>query len=160
MAVGVETRMEAEAAPEEVLQLLQEQAKLYEQLASLAGRQRTLITTDNAEPLLGLLAERQQLTVRITRLADRLKPVREQWPTYRARLTIAQQERADHLLLSVQQRLDRVMASDEQDAKLLMARKEAAAGVLRSNHTSRAALAAYQTPSSGRGRLDQMHEQS
>jgi len=160
MALGVETRVEAEAAPEEVLRLLEEQAELYEQLASLAGRQRTLITTENAEPLLELLAERQQLTSRIARLADRLKPVREQWPAYRDRLAPAQQQRADHLLLSVQQRLDRVMASDEQDAKLLMARKEAAAGVLRGTHASRAALAAYQTPASDRGRLDQVHEQS
>lgn len=160
MAVGVETRMEAEAAPEEVLRLLEEQAKLYEQLASLAGRQRTLITTDNAEPLLGLLAERQQLTVRIARLAEQFKPVREQWQTYRASLAPAQQQRADELLLSVQRRLDLVMASDEQDAKLLMARKEATAGALQGTQARRTALAAYQTPVSERGRLDQMHEQS
>ena len=160
MALGVETRTDAEVAPEEVLQLLQAQAEFYEQLATLAGRQRNLITADNAEPLLGILAQRQQLTTRIARLAEKLKPVREQWSAYRAGLAPAQQKHADHLLTRTQELLGRVMASDEQDAKLLKARKEATAGVLRGNQANRAVLAAYQTPASQRGRLDQMHEQS
>ena len=160
MALEIETRAGTEAKPEEVLQLLEEQAKLYEQLAVLAGRQRTLITADNAEPLLGILAQRQRLTTRIAHLADQLKPVREQWPAYRARLTPAQQQRADHLLTSVQQLLSRVMASDEQDAKLLKARKEATANGLRGNQANRAVLAAYQTPASERGRFDEVNEQS
>lgn len=146
--------------PAQILALLRAQAAGYEQLETLAGRQRALITGDNPEPLLALLAERQKLTAHLQVLAERLQPVRQAWAQYRQRLSTAQAEEAECLLRWMGERLDRVLAGDEEDARLLAARKAAAAGGLRQTQTVRAALNAYQPAPNAAGRMSQMHDEA
>ena len=70
---------EAVEEPEDILGLLREQSALYARLESFAARQRSLVRADDTAPLLTLLADRQKLSVELTRLATRLAPVRRGW---------------------------------------------------------------------------------
>ncbi len=141
-------------APEEVLLLLKEQASLYVKLESLSVRQRLLVTGDDVNPLLTLLADRQRLSERLVRIATRLASVRREWSTYRERLTPPQRAEAERLLSEGGRRLQRVIECDEQDARVLSGRKEAAASDLRTTHSTSRAISAYREPIGYSARLD------
>ncbi|HNQ22337.1 MAG TPA: hypothetical protein PKK06_04515 [Phycisphaerae bacterium] len=146
--------------PEQVLGWLREQGAGYEQLETLARRQRAVLNAADPEPLLALLAERQKLTAHLTVLAERLQPARRQWAQYQQCLAPAQAEEAECLLRVMGERLDRVLASDAEDARVLAARKAAVASGLRQSQTVNAALNAYQTAPHPAGRLDQTHNEA
>ncbi len=154
MTMGDDNASVSLERPEEILCLLREQASLYSKLDSLSTRQRSLVTGDDVGPLLTLLADRQRLSERLTRIAERLAPVRRDWGTYRDWLTPAQREEADRLLGESGQRLRRVIECDEHDARVLSGRKEAAARALRTTHATGRAVAAYGLEARPTGRLD------
>ncbi len=139
--------------PEEVLDLLRKQDSLYTELESVSGRQRSLITGDNAGPLLTLLTDRQKLSDQLHRIATLLAPIRCEWESYRGRFTPAQLTEADLLLDETRQRLRRLIEADEQDARVLSGRKQAVAQTLRATHSTSQAISAYHTPS---GRLERV----
>jgi len=140
--------------PEEILCLLREQASLYSKLDSLSMRQRSLVTGDDVGSLLRLLADRQRLSERLTRIAERLAPARQNWAAYRDWLAPAEREEADRLLGESGQRLRRVIQCDEEDARVLSGRKEAAARALRATHATGRAVAAYGVEARPAGRFD------
>ncbi len=152
--------MEVLDSPNAVLGLLREQASLYDRLERLAVRQRSLVTAEDAGPLLALLGERQKLSEGLTGLARRLEPVRRSWSTYRAQLPQPQQVEADCLWDDVRQRLGRIIDNDEQDARILSMRKQSVAKALRATQSTRQAISAYHTPSGHAGRLDCVDEDS
>jgi hypothetical protein len=139
---------------EKVLGLLREQIALFARLESFAGLQRRLVTGDDAERLLSLLAERQKLSSRLQRIAAILEPVRRDWARYRARLAAPQRAEADKLLADTTDCLQRIIESDERDAKVLSVRKETAARTLRSAHSTGRAISAYRQPEAPSARLD------
>jgi len=55
-----------------ILALLREEASLYEKLHANAARQRSLVVGDDMGPLLASLADRQRLSVELTRISTRL----------------------------------------------------------------------------------------
>jgi hypothetical protein len=145
-------------SPDEVLALLREEASLYAGLQANASRQRSLVTGEDMGPLLALLADRQRLSVELTRIGTKLAPTRRDWPTYRMSFTPTQRAEADRLVSDISDRLRRVIESDEEDARMLCARKQVVAQALQSTHTAGEALVAYQTPSTRRARIDQTDE--
>ena len=144
--------------PDTVLQLLREQASMYGSLESLASAQRSLVTGDDAGPLLSLLADRQKLSDGLARLAGRLAPVRRDWSSYHSRFTPGQREEADRLVDEASARLQRVIERDEQDAHILSGRKQMVARALRATQSTRQAISAYRVPNHGSGRLDCVNE--
>lgn len=141
-----------------VLVLLRTQVSMYARLEALAGKQRGLIAKSDATPLLRALAERQELTSQLTRIADDLAPVRREWKAFRGRLADSDREEADRLVKEAGARLETVMASDDRDVQLLSAKKEDTAQRMRSNHARGAAVSAYARVTDRPPRLDRVHD--
>lgn len=134
--------------PEQMLDLLRQQASLFAKLESLAARQRRLVTSEDTRPLLALLADRQRISIELTSIAGHLEPVRRDWPAMRERLTNVERAEAERSLSESRERLQRIMDSDEQDARVLAARKQTVAAALRGAHDTGRAITAYH------GRMD------
>lgn len=113
-------RDEAEAG--RVLALLERQRDLYRRLKDLAARQRQVVTAQEPEQLLEVLAERQKYVHALSGVNEELRPIRDRWPAIHARMTPGQQERATAVLQDVQRTLAEILEGDEQDARLLSAR--------------------------------------
>ena len=158
MTTATDTRTGTPDAPDDILGLLRQQAGLYARLESCAARQRSLVTGDDVGPLLALLGDRQRLSEQMTRLGERLAPVRRNWSRHRQELAPADQAEAERLLKETQARLQRVIEGDERDARVLSVRKEAVARTLRATHTTTQAISAYHLPSNHSGRLDCVDE--
>jgi len=160
MNVATAIANEAIEEPEEILGLLREQSALYARLESFAARQRSLVREDDTAPLLSLLADRQRLSVELTRLATRLSTVRHDWSTFRERFSASQRTEADGLVSDVTQRLQRVIESDEKDARVLSLRKQNVATNLHATHRVGQAISAYRVPAGAAVGADRLDEAS
>lgn len=129
--------------PQEVLLLLRAQRQLYGKLESIAEKQRSLITGDNSNELLGVLELRQRIAGALAELGQRLAPARERWDTYLSAFDNRQREEAESILASIRCSLQRVMERDDTDVKLLAARKQVVTEAMQSTHNSRQAIHAY-----------------
>jgi hypothetical protein len=140
----VTTTQTAEASDAgELIGLLDEQSRLYRELADLAEHQRSLITGDDQARLLTVLGDRQQLLDRLERLADRLRPYQQHWREVRRTLSGADGGRVDALVSEINTQLSGILAKDKADAELLAARKGSAAKAMGRLKTARQAGAAY-----------------
>ena len=110
--------------PEHILGLLREQSALCARLESFAARQCALVRAEDTAPLLTLLADRQRLSVELTRLAARLAPIRRSWSSLRERFSLSERTDADGLISDVALRLRSLIESDEKDARVLSLRKQ------------------------------------
>ena len=133
---------------------------MYTRLESFAAQQRSLVRTEDTTPLLSLLADRQRLSVELTRLARRLEPVRRRWAAFREGFTASQREEADGLVSDVTRRLRRVIESDEKDARVLSVRKQSVASSLQASHSVGQALSAYRLPAGAAAGSDRLDEAS
>lgn len=113
----------AQPPGERVAVLLREQRDLYRQLSRLADQQRGMITGDDPERLLAVLAERQRLVDRLTGLGRELKPLQANWRQLREHLSAEQAGSIDALVTEVNALLSEILRKDEADTALLSARK-------------------------------------
>ena len=123
-ARGCDQQVSASAGKAEAwIHLLSEQRDLYVRLRALTDSQHALITGDEPQRLLTVLGERQKLIDRLERLAQRMRPYRQQWPQMRSELTPAEAEQVDRLLGEVDALLAGILEKDKADTQLLAARK-------------------------------------
>jgi flagellar biosynthesis/type III secretory pathway chaperone len=127
----------------ELLGLLSRQLGIYDQLRSLAEKQRALIASDDTRPLLEVLARRQSLTQELSQLGKRMAPLRDDWPQVRLSLPPEQQAAADALIDRANEQLKAILEGDEHDAQLLQVRKQRVAAALESTQSNKRAVAAY-----------------
>ena len=137
--------------PDKVIETLQRHLSIHKQLRELSRQQRDLITADDPQPLLMLLADRQQLVDELTKLNRVLLPLQPRWREYRAQLSASVGERIDALLRETTETLQLIIAADQQDAGLLAARKAGVAGEMATLNQGRQAFDAY-AADSGQGR--------
>jgi FlgN protein len=143
----------------DVIGLLTEQRDLCRQLKHFSERQTSLITGDNPEQLLAILADRQQLLDRLDVLARRLKPYQQNWREYRATLNNVDGAMADRLIGEVNTLLSAILEKDDADARLLAARKDVTARAITGlNHTKKAEAAYAATGNAGGSTVDWMDE--
>lgn len=135
--------MTMDQAGERISALLNEQRDLYRQLVRLADRQRGMITGNQPERLLGILAERQHLIDRLTAAGKQLKPYQVHWQQVRESLTEEQARGIDGLVGEVNALLAEILRKDEADTALLSARKSETGRALQMVKTGRRAGAAY-----------------
>jgi len=140
--------------PGDVLRVLREQARLYDELETLAKRQRVLVTDDDIGPLLALLADRQRLSERLVLLGTRLAPIRREWTRYREKLSPPVRDEADRCLGDASAALQRVLDRDAHDARVLSGRKHSVAAALGRTQSTREAMSAYRVNAASSGRLD------
>lgn len=154
MPSNLKTQAGAPESVDRVLELLREQVSLYGRLVSFATRQRGLVSGEDTGPLLAMLADRRKLSQQLAEVGSRLAPVRQEWATFRDRLSNEQRSEAEQLLREAGERLHRVIASDEQDARVLSARKQSVAMALRKTHATGEAIQAYRVGDGSTKRLD------
>lgn len=128
---------------DELLALLTEQCALYAQLGQLAQGQRSLITGDRPEQLLGVLGERQRLIDRLEALGARMRPYQRDWRAVRGSLDESRGRRVDELVARANGLLSGILQADEADAELLAARKSEAGQGVGQVKAVRQARAAY-----------------
>ncbi len=136
---------------DKVIETLQRHLSIHRQLLELSRQQRDLITADDPQPLLALLADRQLLVDELTKLNRVLVPLQSRWREYREQLSAGVGERIDALLRETTETLQLIIAADQQDAGLLAVRKAGVAGEMVTLDQGRQAFDAY-AADSGQGR--------
>lgn len=101
------------------VELLEQQAALYDQLQTLSAEQGPLIEQGPSDALLTLLARRQGMITRLTKLDTQLQPFRARWAETAARLTPAQQQQAKALIDKIETQRRAIMEQDERDCERL-----------------------------------------
>lgn len=144
MAEQVQTQPHEWQDAQRLIALLGEQRDLYQRLRQLSEQQRTLITGDRPELLLGILRERQALVGALARLNEQLSPFRQHWDRMYADLAAEARDAVNALLQDINRLLRVILRTDQEDTALLSARKQAAGQELTALSGGRSANAAYQ----------------
>lgn len=139
-----------------VMALLRKQASLFARLEGFAQRQRAMVVQEDTRPLLGLLAERQKISLELALVSRGLEPARANWTSLRESLPATQRVEADGLLSEMQGSLSRIIESDEQDARVLGVRTQMVRESLHASQAKGAAAGAYRGSFAlAGGRLDE-----
>ncbi|MCG3137962.1 MAG: hypothetical protein HJJLKODD_01818 [Phycisphaerae bacterium] len=112
-------RMQAER----LIPLLRQQVTLYLQLLQLSRQQRELITREDPQPLLSLLAERQQVVEALGRAQAEMAPLQQYWRMNFGMIPPEVRREAEGLLQKISEALKGILEADETDSRLLAARK-------------------------------------
>ena len=114
---SMDTTRVADAAFEQDLDvligLLTEQRNLYVQLKSYAQNQRELITGDEPEQLLSVLADRQRVLDRLMSLGEEIRPYQERWDHVRQAMTADQDRHVTRMVRQVNSILSEILQQDE-----------------------------------------------
>jgi len=129
--------------PESLLTLLRHQRTLHRQLRILSERQRSLVSQDDTETLLKMLAERQRLVDGLVELNARLAPYRSCWTTFYAGLDETCRKEVSELLEEVNGSLAAILQSDRKDTATLTARRQSMAGRVAAFDAGSRAITAY-----------------
>lgn len=143
----------------EIVGLLSRQLSLYDQLTSLAEKQRKLVAAEDTRPLMKVLAQRQRLTIELEALNARMAPLRDTWPTVRDGLDAQDRSMADDLISKVNSRLKTLLDGDAADVELLQLRKQRVGTDLGTVRNRRKAVAAYQTTVNNPTHFDRLHNE-
>jgi hypothetical protein len=144
----------------EIIGLLSRQLSLYDQLTSLADKQRQLVSAEDTRPLLKVLAQRQRLTIELEALNARMAPLRDTWPTIRDALDAQDRTLADDLISKVNTRLKTLLDGDAADVEMLQLRKQRVGTELGTVRNRRKAVAAYQNANGGNPtHFDRLHNE-
>ncbi|MBI1369502.1 MAG: hypothetical protein GC162_12720 [Planctomycetes bacterium] len=130
----------------ELISLLEQQQRIYEQLTDLSRKQTQLVSTGDAEPLLTVLGQRQQLIDQLTRLNSRVEPYKQDWPALWAQLDRMTQARVQQLISTVQSLLDAIVEQDEKDRAALSAQRMQIVGDIQQVRRGSAVNRAYGAP--------------
>ncbi|GJM25497.1 MAG: hypothetical protein DHS20C16_19120 [Phycisphaerae bacterium] len=144
----------------EIVGLLSRQLSLYDQLTSLADKQRKLVAAEDTRPLMKVLAQRQRLTIELEALNARMAPLRDTWPTVREGLDSQDRTMADDLISKVNTRLKTLLDGDAADVEMLQLRKQRVGTELGTVRNRRKAVAAYQNANTGNPtNFDRLHNE-
>ncbi len=145
----------------EIVGLLSRQLSLYDQLTSLAVKQRKLVAAEDTRPLMKVLAQRQRLTIELDALNARMAPLRDSWPTVREELDAQDRTMADDLISKVNSRLKTLLDGDAADVEMLQLRKQRVGMELGTVRNRRKAVAAYQNAGNGNtSQFDRLHNEA
>lgn len=132
-----------------MVELLKQQNALYRRLRMLAERQRTLVAQDDVQPLLSLLAERQQVVDGLVKANQELAPFRTDWSDRYQRLDEPTRRQVAELLEEANASLGTILQSDQQDSATLSAKRMDVADRLAAAETGSRASAAYSAAGAG-----------
>ena len=107
-----------------LLSLLQEQRAVYQHLREFSQKQSELVQQGDADRLLQLLAQRQQLIDQLAALNTQLEPFKKDWPRLWSELDEPARRSVDRLVQEVQGVLDGILQQDDQDRQVLARQRE------------------------------------
>jgi hypothetical protein len=137
------TPTDARAQYDDMLTLLEAQAKLARQLSRLAETQRSCVTAEDTAPLMSVLARRKEVTDELSRLSGRLATAREQWPAVKRLLPDEAQQRVSALREEVHAAVKAVLANDAEDASRLRLKRDQVLDGLKTTQQGKALVQAY-----------------
>lgn len=121
----------------ELIDLLNKQRFLYRQLHQLAQKQTSLVDGNDPEMLLKVLASRQRLIDKLTKIDKRLEPVRARWGQFTQSFTRDEKQQVNHLVENVQQILGEILSRDQKDSEKLHNSQQEVVGQMRSVSTGK-----------------------
>jgi len=130
-------------AGRKVIELLTRQSLLYRELRSLAVRQTELVTGEDPETLLKVLANRQRLINRLSAIDAELEPIRADWERVAATLSNEQRHEVQRLVGEVQAVLGEILSRDARDTESLNRQKQQVSGQIRAAAEGRRLNRAY-----------------
>ncbi len=145
---------------EEMLGLLSRQVSLCDELQNLIGKQQSLVSTEDTQPLLKLLGHRRRITDELAQVSRLIVPFRESWERTRPSLSSDLRDRVEGMVTRVNEGLKTILSGDERDARMLQLRKQEVGQKLGASISNRVAIAAYRSCGRQTGSLDQTHIES
>lgn len=135
----------------ELLELLEQQRRVYHQLHELSRRQGDLVQAGDAETLLSLLASRQGLIDELARLNERLEPYKRDWGMKWGGVDEMTRHRVHDAIGQVHHLLEAIMKQDDADRAALSRQRGEVAGQLGQVSRGAAMNKAYGRPADGGG---------
>ena len=126
-----------------LIKLLEFQRTLYRRLRALMGRQKALVTQDDTQPLLALLAERQKLVDGLVGLNGKLAVYRQRWTEVYGSLDEASRQYVSEMLEEANTALGAVLQNDAKDTSTLSVRHHTMADRVAAVDSTSRTIAAY-----------------
>lgn len=126
-----------------LLGLLRRQQEAYRALRDLAERQRALVTQDDPQSLLKILADRRRLVDDLSRLAAEMAPYRRNWTGVLSVMSQAERDTIREMVESSGSLLAGILESDRADVLTLTERQRAVRTLLERNSCGATAHRAY-----------------
>ncbi len=142
-----ETDITSEAS--QLVELLERQRTLYRQLRGLAERQKSLVVSQDVQPLLALLADRQRLVDELMVLNEQMSVYRRNWSSIYSNLDEASRKHVASLLEEANTALGLILQSDSRDTATLSAKRQDVTTRLSSIDSGSRASAAYAAAGAG-----------
>ncbi len=142
------TLAQANDVGSKLIHLLSQQRLLYRQLRELAQKQSSLVTGENPEMLLRVLAGRQRIIDRLSSIDKELRPIRDEWQKIAMNLPQTQRAEAQRLVAEVQEILGEIIARDEKDSQAMSDNQQQVASEIKATSSGKRVNQAYtQKPS-------------
>lgn len=130
----------------QILDTLNEEARLCDQLAALREEQRQLIDAGDPEKLLDVLASKQKAITRIGELEEHLKPVKADWPEQRRRFPAGRRVAIGEAFRKVRGLLQDLIAKETEDAEALAVQRDRVAHEMQTFDRKRQIETVYRGP--------------
>ena len=102
-----------------------------------------MVDGKNPEMLLRVLADRQRLVDRLTKVDRELEPIRNDWREISQSLPPVQRQQVQHLISNTQEILAAILAQDERDTKTLGQQQQVVAREIRGASSGKRINQAY-----------------
>ncbi len=142
-----ETDLTSDAS--QLVELLERQRTLYRRLRGLAERQKSLVVSQDVQPLLALLADRQRLVDELMALNEQMSVYRQNWSSIYGNLDEASRKHVASLLEEANTALGLILQSDSRDTATLNAKRQDVTTRLSSMDSGSRASAAYAAAGTG-----------
>jgi hypothetical protein len=107
-----------------LIDLLDQQRRIYLKLQDLGRTQSQLVAAGDAEPLLELLGQRQLLIDHLSQINSSIEPYKKSWPVVWGSLDEPSRVRVQGLIDHVQNLLDQIVEQDSKDRAALTVHRE------------------------------------
>ena len=137
------TPAQANDVGSKLIHLLSQQRLLYRQLRELAQKQSSLVTGENPEMLLRVLAGRQRIIDRLSAIDKELRPIRDEWKKIAMNLPEIQRAEAQQLVAEVKEILGEIIARDEKDSQAMSDNQQQVASEIKATSSGKRVNQAY-----------------
>ncbi len=137
-----------------VVELLGTQRDLYIELDRLSQAQAGLVSAEDADGLLGVLGEREQVMERVLEVNAALEPFRRRWGDVVEQLDDPARDSVNAIVAELETLTKSIAERDEADRRAMESRRAEIAGELGTVNRKQAAMRAYGSPSSAGPRYE------
>lgn len=126
-----------------LLSNLERQLVLFGRLDQLSERQSKLVSAADTQPLVAILAQRQEITSDLTALTHKLPKSSSGSPPGSGQWSDSDRQRANEMLARIREHLQKLIKRDAVDARILSTRKNQTHAGIAAMHSGHQAVTAY-----------------